>query len=160
MSESFAAAHGLGPGERLNALVGGRSRELVVVGVALSPEYVYALGPGMIAPDDRRFGVFWIGRGLAEAALDAPGEFNDAGVRLDAGAPAGDVAREIQALLRPYGTADVHGRDRQPSHAFVSGMLHQIAGVGRIVPALFLLAAAFLVHTVLGRLIDTQRAQR
>jgi putative ABC transport system permease protein len=36
-------------------------------------------------------------------------------------------------------------------------MLHQIAGVGQIVPAIFLLVAAFLVHTVLGRLVETQR---
>ena len=57
VSESFADAHGLVPGARLSVLVGGRSREMVIVGVALSPEYVYALGPGMIAPDDRRFAI-------------------------------------------------------------------------------------------------------
>ena len=33
-----------------------------VVGVALSPEYVYAIGPGMIFPDDRSFGVIWMPR--------------------------------------------------------------------------------------------------
>lgn len=159
VSESFARAHALAPGGRIGIFVGGRKRALEVVGVALSPEYIYALGPGMIAPDDRRFGVFWTGRGVLEAALGAPGEFNDAGIRLNAAAAAGDVAREIEAVLRPYGAADVHGRERQPSHAFVSSMLHQIAGVGRIVPALFLLAAAFLVHSVLGRLIETQRQQ-
>jgi len=159
VSESFATAHALAPGARISAFVGGRKRVLEVVGVALSPEYIYALGPGMIAPEDRRFGVFWTGRGLLEAALGAPGEFNDVGVRLSGTAAASDVARELQALLRPYGAADVHGRERQPSHAFVSSMLHQLAGIGRIVPALFLLAAAFLVHTVLGRLVETQRQQ-
>jgi len=157
VSESFAAAHGLAPGERLSVLVGGRSRELVVVGVALSPEYVYALGPGMIAPDDRRFGVLWTGRRLLESALGASGEFNDLSVRVKASASLNDVSRQIEALLEPYGAADIHGRERQPSHAFLSAMFHQIAGVGRIAPAIFLLVAAFLVHTVLGRLIETQR---
>jgi len=57
VSESFADAHGLEPGARLSVLVGGRSREMSIVGIALSPEYVYALGPGMIAPDDRRFAI-------------------------------------------------------------------------------------------------------
>ena len=157
VSERFAAAHGLAPGERLSVLVGGRSRELVVVGVALSPEYVYALGPGMIAPDDRRFGVLWTGRRLLESALGASGEFNDLSVRVKASASLNDVSRQIEALLEPYGAADIHGRERQPSHAFLSAMFHQIAGVGRIAPAIFLLVAAFLVHTVLGRLIETQR---
>src|SRR6185503_15386236 len=109
--------------------INGRKRELAVVGVALSPEYIYTLGAGMIAPDDRRFGIFWTGRQVLEAALG------------------------------PYGAADVHGRKRQPSHAFVPAMLHQIAGVGRIVPAIFLLVAAFLAHTMLGRLVEVQRRQ-
>ena len=157
VGESFANAHGLVPGARITALLGQRKRELEVVGVALSPEYIYALGPGMIAPDDRRFGIFWTGRQALEAALGAGGQFNDVGVRLKESASARDAAREIEALLEPYGAGDVHGRERQLSHAFVSAMFHQIAGVGRIVPAIFLLVAAFLVHTVLGRMIETQR---
>jgi putative ABC transport system permease protein len=157
VSESFAAAHGLGPGERLSVLAGGRSRELIVVGIALSPEYVYALGPGMIAPDNRSFGVLWTGRRTLESTLDASGEFNELSVRVQASVPLNDVSRRIEALLEPYGAAEIHGRDRQPSHAFVSAMFHQIAGVGRIAPAIFLLVAAFLVNTVLGRLIETQR---
>ena len=157
VSESFADAHGLAPGERLNVLVGGRSREMVIVGIALSPEYVYALGPGMIAPDDRRFAILWTERRVLESALGASGEFNDLAIRVKQGAALDDVARRVEAVLEPYGAADVHGRERQPSHAFLSAMFHQIAGVGRIAPAIFLVVAAFLVHGVLGRLVETQR---
>jgi len=157
VSESFADAHGLAPGERLSVLVGARSRELAIVGVALSPEYIYALGPGMIAPDDRRFAVLWTGRRVLESELGARGEFNDLAIRVKQSAAPDEVARQVEAVLEPYGAADVHGRERQPSHAFVSAMLHQIAGVGRIAPAIFLIVAAFLVHTVLGRLVETQR---
>ena len=157
VSESFADAHGLVPGARLSVLVGGRSREMVIVGVALSPEYVYALGPGMIAPDDRRFAIMWTARRVLEGALGASGEFNDLAIRVKDPAALDAVARQVETVLAPYGAADVHGRERQPSHAFVSAMLHQIAGVGRIAPAIFLFVAAFLVHTVLGRLVEAQR---
>ena len=157
VSESFAEAHGLGPGDRLDVLLGGREREMVIVGVALSPEFIYALGPGMLAPDDRRFAILWTGRGVLEAALGASGEFNDLAVRVKESATVDRVARQIEAALAPYGAAEVHGRERQPSHAFLSAMFHQIAGVGRIAPAIFLLVAAFLVHGILGRLVDTQR---
>jgi putative ABC transport system permease protein len=159
VSESFAHAHRLVPGARIGVLAGGRRRELLLVGIALSPEYIYALGPGMIAPDERRFGVLWTGRPVLEAALRASGQFNDLPVRVQASASEQDVARNVERLLEPYGAADVHGRERQPSHAFVSAMLHQIAGVGQIVPAIFLLVSAFLVHTVLGRLVEAQRQQ-
>ena len=40
-------------------------RELKVVGIALSPEFIYALGPGDLMPDDRRFAVLW----MSEKAL-------------------------------------------------------------------------------------------
>jgi len=102
------------------------------VGIALSPEYVYALGPGMIAPDDRRFAILWTGRRVLESALGAGGEFNDLAIRVKEAAALDDVARQVEAVLAPYGAADVHGRERQPSHAFLSAMFHQIAGVGRI----------------------------
>lgn len=38
-------AHGFAPGSRFSAILNGRKRELTVVGIALSPEFVYAIGP-------------------------------------------------------------------------------------------------------------------
>ena len=159
VSESFARAHALAPGaphrclgRRPQASARGRGRRAFPrVHLCAGARNDRAGRPAFRRLLDRAR--------VLEAALGAPGQFNDVGIRVNTAAAARDVAREIEALLRPYGAADVHGRERQPSHAFVSSMLHQIAGVGRIVPALFLLAAAFLVHTVLGRLIETQRQQ-
>ncbi|MCK4867522.1 MAG: ABC transporter permease, partial [Alphaproteobacteria bacterium] len=45
LNEAFAEAHGLRPGDYLHAVINGRKRRLDVVGVALSPEYIYSLGP-------------------------------------------------------------------------------------------------------------------
>ena len=44
--EAFASAHDMGLGSRFSALLNGRKRELVVVGTALSPEFIYTIGPG------------------------------------------------------------------------------------------------------------------
>jgi putative ABC transport system permease protein len=132
---------------------------LVIVGIALSPEYIYALGPGMIAPDDRRFGVVWMRRQALDAALDLKGEFNEVGIQLDGSKSASDVIERLEEVLKPYGGAGAYPRERQGSHAFVSSMLDQLSGVGRVVPLIFLMVAAFLAHTVMGRLVDTQRQQ-
>ncbi|MCU7866110.1 MAG: ABC transporter permease [Candidatus Thiodiazotropha sp. (ex Lucinoma borealis)] len=59
LSEPFAEAHGLQPGDQLKALMNGNQRTLTVVGIALSPEFIYAIGPGALIPDDLRFGV-WV----------------------------------------------------------------------------------------------------
>ena len=45
-SEGFVLAHGLEPGAQVSALINGRLRRLTIVGVALSPEYVYSIRPG------------------------------------------------------------------------------------------------------------------
>ena len=157
VSESFATAHRLIPGARLRAMVGGRKLELSIVGIALSPEYVYALGPGMIAPDDRRFGVLWMGRAALEAALDRKAEFNEVSLQLSGSVPLDTVVKSLEVVLKPYGGVGAYGRSQQGSHAFVSAMLDQLANVGRIVPPIFLAIVAFLAHTIMGRLIDTER---
>src|SRR5688572_10912759 len=61
-SEMFCEAHGFEPGDRVTAVINGRRRHLTIAGVVLSPEYVYAIRPGDMFPDARRFGVFWMNR--------------------------------------------------------------------------------------------------
>nr|NIW25003.1 ABC transporter permease [Gammaproteobacteria bacterium] len=62
VNESFAEAHQLAAGSQLIAVINGHKRTLTVVGTALSPEFIYALGPGSLLPDDERFGIIWMGR--------------------------------------------------------------------------------------------------
>ena len=57
--EAFAKAHAMQPGSTIEALINGRRQTLVVVGIALSPEFVYAIGPGALVPDAKRYGVLY-----------------------------------------------------------------------------------------------------
>lgn len=68
VSEAFADAHGFEPGARVRAIINGRRQNLTIVGIALSPEYIFQIRPGEILPDDRRFGIFWMGRTELAAA--------------------------------------------------------------------------------------------
>ena len=81
-SESFAIAHGINPGDRVPAVINGRLRDLTIVGIALSPEYIYSIRPGELVPDDKRFGIFWMDRQALGAAFDMEGGFNDVVLRL------------------------------------------------------------------------------
>ncbi len=60
VNEAFAQAHKMQLGATFKALLNGRKRTLTVVGLALSPEFIYALGPGDLMPDDRRLAVIWM----------------------------------------------------------------------------------------------------
>ncbi len=158
-SEGFAQAHGLRPGDSVRAILNGRRRELEVVGIGLSPEYVYTIRPGDLVPDDSRFGIFWMERRALAAAFDMEGGFNDAALLLMPGAAEGDVIRDLDELLRPYGGWGAIPRALQLSHWSVDNELKGLQGAGIAVPLVFLGVAAFLLHVVLRRIVAVQREQ-
>jgi len=162
--EAFADEHGLGPGDRVAAIINGRRRELEIVGVALSPEYIYVIGPSDILPDHRRFGVFWMGRRALASAFDMEGGFNDLSLRLSprrdgSRAAAEPVIAEVDRLLEPYGGLGAISREHQTSHWFVENELRELRTMASILPVIFLAVAAFLLNIVLSRTIAVQRTQ-
>lgn len=159
VNEAFALAHGFRPGSQLSAILNGKKRALTIVGIALSPEFVYALGPGDLVPDDRRFGVLWMGLRAAEAAFDQDGAFNDLAIGLLRGASAESVIDALDQALAAYGGQGAHGRKDQQSHAFLEAELSQLEAMARIVPPIFLAVAAFLINMTLARLIAMEREQ-
>ncbi|MCC6552480.1 MAG: FtsX-like permease family protein [Polyangiaceae bacterium] len=166
LSEAFAAAHGIGPGDSVTAVVNGRRRRFVVAGTAISPEYVYQISGKDPWPDDKRFAVLWMGREALAAALDMRGAFNDVSLSLaparwerGAGSREADVIADVYRLLAPYGGIGAYGRDRQISARFLADELTQLRGTALIIPSIFLGVAAFLLNVVVSRLISTQRTQ-
>ncbi len=159
LNEPFADAHGLGPGDRLRAVLRGNRRTLRVVGVALSPEYIYSLAPGALMPDDERFGVLWMGRETLEAAYDLDGAFNQVSLELDRGVDPTPVIRRLDRVLERYGGLGAIPRADQLSNWFVMNEIEQLETMSEILPAIFLVVSAFLTNMVLGRLIATERPQ-
>lgn len=158
INEAFAEAAGLGVGDRINAVLHGRSQALDIVGVANSPEFVFVSAPGELFPQPERFGVIWMGERALARAFDLDGAFNEAVFRLAERANQAAVARDIEAVLRLYGSTGVAGRDRMLSDRFLSEELRQLATMAAFLPAFFLLVAAFLVNIALGRVIATERS--
>lgn len=159
ISEGFARAHRLGPGDSVTAILNGRRHRLRIVGVALSPEYVYQLGPGQILPDDRRFGVFWMGHTDMAGVFDLKGAFNDLTLTLAPGAPEPEVLRRLDDLTARYGGQGAYGRRDQPSHQFLENELNELRGTALVAPSIFLGVAAFLLNVVIGRTVGAQREQ-
>lgn len=158
-SEGFAQAHRLGPGDRISAVINGRRQRLTVVGVALSPEYVYAIRPGDLLPDEKRFGIFWMGYTDLAAAFNMQGAFNDIALTLTPGASEPEVLRRLDRLTESYGGLGAYGRADQTSNRFINNEINELRGMAQVVPTIFLAVAAFLLHIVISRLIGTQREQ-
>jgi putative ABC transport system permease protein len=158
--ENFATANHLQIGGTVGAVINGRWQRLRIVGIALSPEYVYAIqGTGDIFPDNQRFGVFWMGRKALGTAFNLDGAFNDVTLSLMPKANVADVIFHLDRELKPYGGFGAYARKDQLSHRFLSEEIIQLQGTATYVPAIFLTIAAFLLNILLSRLISTQRDQ-
>ncbi len=157
VSEAFADAHGLKPGARLQAVINGRQRDLLVRGTALSPEHVFA---GMFCmPDPRGFGVSWVDAEVLAAAWDLRGAFTHLALRLAPGADERHVIAALAPRLQRWGGRDQHGRDRQSSHAMLDNEIAEQRVIGTLLPVIFLGVAAFLLNVVIARLVATQRPE-
>ena len=161
VSQGFAQARGLKPGASLSALINGRHRTLRVVGIAMSPEFIFAGLFGM--PDQRGFGVFWVDQAVLAAAYDMQASFNTLAVRLTpAGARTLSDRAVIAALAVPlarYGGAAPRPRAEQTSHAMLDNEIKEQRVLGTVLPSIFLGVAAFLLNVVVSRLVATQRGQ-
>jgi putative ABC transport system permease protein len=157
--EAFADAHELEAGDELGAVLNGRWQRLQVVGTALSPEYTYAVGPGMLFPDDRRFGVIWMRREALAAAFDLEESFNELSLQIGRDTSIDAVITRVDAILARYGGVGAIRRADQQAAFFVENELRQLRTFGTLIPGVFLLVAAFLLHIVIGRIVAGQREQ-
>jgi putative ABC transport system permease protein len=157
ISQSFANAHQLQPTDQLYAIINGRRRALRIVGIALSPEYIYQIAPGALFPDYLRFGVMWMATTPLSIAYDMNGAFNDVVVHLHRDANQRDVIDQLDQLLTRYGSLGAYGREDQLSNRFLREEFQQLQMMAVMFPVIFLGVALFLLNIVITRLIDSQR---
>lgn len=159
VNEGFARAHRMRIGATFRVLLNGKTRVVKVVGVALSPEFIYALGPGDLMPDDRRFAVLWMSEKALAGLFDLDGAFNSVTLKLLPGASQAHVISALDSLLGRYGGTAAFGRADQLSHAFLDAELRQLNALRRVMPPIFLLVSAFLLNITLSRMVALEREQ-
>lgn len=158
-NEAFAEANGLHPGSHISAILNGKYQDLRITGIVLSPEYVFASRAGEPLPDNKRFGIFWMGHEAMAKAFDLDGAFNDIVATLAPRASEPAVLAGLDRLLEPYGGLVAYGRYDHPSNRYLNDEIAQQAVMATTIPVIFLAVAGFLLNVVLGRLIRTQREQ-
>jgi putative ABC transport system permease protein len=158
INQRFLEARKLALGARLDVLMNGKLEQLAVVGTALTPEYIYATrGGGM--PDDEWFAVAWTDARALAAGFNMEGAFNSVLVRLAKDASVPGAIAALDALLEPYGALGAVGRDEQVSHKILTQEIEQQRIFGTVLPAIFLLVAAFILNVVLHRQVNAQRGE-
>src|SRR5687768_773841 len=106
VGEAFARARNLNPGDRIWLILNRKRESFIIVGTAISPEYVYMVrGPGDFAPDPQHFGILYVKEDYARQVLDFKDSCNQIVGRLVPGAEKDiDVLlTRIDRILDPYG---------------------------------------------------------
>ncbi|MCF3651400.1 ABC transporter permease [Synoicihabitans lomoniglobus] len=159
VSEAFAEANTLEPGDRIAAILNGSRLDLRVAGIVLAPQYVFEAPPGAALPDNRTFGIFWMRNQEIAEAFNLEGAFNTVALTLAPGASASQVIADLDRLLEPYGGLGAYDRSEHPSDIRVSDEIRVLEGLSFGFPLVFLSVAAFMTHSVMSRQIALQREQ-
>jgi putative ABC transport system permease protein len=69
VNAAFAEANGFVVGDVFHANINGQRRALTITGTALSPEFIYTIGPGALMPDNEGYGILWMTEASVAAAL-------------------------------------------------------------------------------------------
>jgi putative ABC transport system permease protein len=160
LAERFALEHNLDVGDRILAVMNNRKEALRIVALAMSPEFIYMIrGTGEILPDPTHFTVMWLSESYAESAFNFADACNEVVVTLDPDADPTEVIDILDDRLDRYGAIGAYERKNQLSHAYLQSEIDGLEGSATMVPAIFLGIAAFVLHTMMSRLIHTQRGQ-
>ncbi len=159
VNEPFAEENGFQIGDSFVANLNGSKRELIITGTALSPEFVYTIGPGALMPDSSTYGILWMSAETVESAYGMSGAFSDISLTLVPRAPVEPVLDALNELLEPYGGEDAIEREDQVSNAFVQTEIDQLQALAYILPPVFLGITVFLVNMVMGRIVFLERTE-
>ena len=159
VGEAFADAHRFEPGNEITATIHGARQTLKIVGVALSPEYVFEARPGDTLPDNRRFGVFWMNERELANAFQLDGAFNSVLVDVAPGAANAPVMAALNRVLAPYGGLIAYDRRDHASGKRLDDEINILGALSVAFPTVFLSIAAFMSSAVLTRLVRLQREQ-
>lgn len=157
--QSFATAHGLHPGDHLTVFFRGEKSRVQISGVAISPEYIYALSPISLFPDDKHFGVFWMASEILEQRTQMQSSYNNIIVKAAHGASVGEIKTAIDQIMKPYGTVGSYDRSQQRSNLFVENEIQEQKSIAAIIPGIFVFVGIFILNVVMNRLISLQRSQ-
>ncbi|MBI4216193.1 MAG: FtsX-like permease family protein [Chloroflexi bacterium] len=184
LERKFANFQGFRPGDTIHFKKGNERIPFKVVGVVISPEYIWVTkSAAEMFPSPRAFGVVFLPQERAEAFFGSQGRYNEILVRLEPGADREVLLAQMGQVLRSYHIARLSQRDTaevgesrrdairgyrvgeavalkdQPSNKMLEMDLESFHQLSLMFPVMFLAAAAMAIYTVLSRLIQGQRPQ-
>jgi len=160
MSERFALENGLDLGDRIGVTVNNKKYSLRVVGLGLSPEYVYMIrNIQELIPSPERFGVLWVPETFAETALSMRSACNDIVGTAESEDALDEILDKAEKILDPYGVFVKIKKENQISNRFLSDEIKGLETSAKIFPTIFLAVASLILLVLLNRMVRKERTE-
>ncbi|NCD33598.1 MAG: FtsX-like permease family protein [Spartobacteria bacterium] len=160
VSEKFAKARNLTPGDRVRVLMDGQMKTLVVVGTAISSEFIYLSQPGSMMDNPGDYGVLFVKRSFAENVFDFSGCCNSIVGLLTPelrSSGAKSIFEHMKFLLKPYGLFSITPLSEQSSNQTLLSEMGGLQTMASFLPVLFLGVAAMVLNVLMTRMAEQQR---
>ena len=160
LNHAFAHANGLVPGSRVKVLLLDKQHDVLVVGTAMSPEFVYVMPPGGgLAPDPARYGIMYFTEDFLRKSCNLEGAYNQLlGLAFDNSKTAlRNTLSLITRNLDAYGVLNTTPRHQQPSVQFLRDELKGLKVTATTMPVVFLAVGALVLNVLLGRMVAQER---
>ncbi len=159
ISEKFAIARNIEPGDSIIAILNNQRKELIVVGTALSAEFVYMTSPGSMVDSPGSYGLLYIKRSFAEDTFGFNSACNSVVGLLapEARQNAEPIVKALSDRLEPYGVFIGLPRAEQFSAMVLDGEMKMLKSMAIMFPMFFLVVAALVLNVLMIRLAVQQR---
>lgn len=154
----FFEVNGLKMEEKISVIINGKKTELVIAGIAQSPEFVYPMqNEQSIMPTPETFDIAYLPYEVMDSLFGLSGNINDIIFTLEEGYGFRDVEEELKEKLKKYGFETAFERKDQLSHAMLQQELDSLDSMAKSVPLIFIGISAIILYIMLKRLVEQQR---
>lgn len=159
VSEKFAQARNIEPGDAINAVLNNQRKELIVTGIAISAEFVYMASPGSMIDEPGSYGLLFVKRSFAEDIFGFNSACNSVVGLLapDARQHPKQIVEKLSDRLAAYGVFVGLSRSEQFSPMVLDGEMKGLINMAYIFPMFFLVVAALILNVLMTRLAEQQR---
>jgi len=160
VSEQFAKARNIKPGDTLHLIMDGQRKKVYVIGIAISPEFIYCTPPGSIVNQPKNYGIFFMKREYMEDVFGFRGACNNVVGLLTPNARKNNpsaVLKKLANSLDENGVFVSYLRKNQFSNLTLTSELGGVKTMATFMPIMFLGVAALILNVLMIRISEQQR---
>lgn len=155
----FATDSGFRPGDRLLVRFDGHKRDVRIVGVASSAEYMFPVRRKDEIPTGKGLVILFMDQHEVERLFGSPDTCTSFAFTLEPGADLDRVIDDAEEILEPYDVIASTPRADQPSHFGLASEINQNETIAGLAPLLVLSISSLSLYIALARLVRSQRGE-